>query len=228
MHDELHEEKIYLSLSGDMKITFMGVIDKLKYKDLGDKTIVAIIDYKTGNPNLDLTTIKYGIGMQLPIYLYLASNSKKIKNIEVGGFYLQKILNNEVTCDDEHSYEEVKKKNLLLQGYSSDNQDILSELDSSFNDSKMIRSMKTKVDGSFSHYAKVLSKEQMDKLTKIAKDKISEGAKKIIDAEYEISPKKIGNINYGCSLCKYSDICFRTNADIEELQTLSIDDIFKG
>ena len=41
---------------------------------------VVIIDYKTGNPNLDLTTVPYGIGMQLPIYLYLSSKMK-LKNI---------------------------------------------------------------------------------------------------------------------------------------------------
>ena len=110
LHDELHEERIYTSLSGNMNITFTGIIDKIKYKDMGEHTIIAIIDYKTGNPNLDLTTIPYGIGMQLPVYLYLAKNSKKLTNIKVAGFYLQKVLNNEVTVDKSHSYEQLKKK----------------------------------------------------------------------------------------------------------------------
>ena len=38
------------------------------------------------NTNLDLSTIKYGIGMQLPVYLYLAKNNNKLKNnIFLGG-----------------------------------------------------------------------------------------------------------------------------------------------
>lgn len=227
LHDELHEERIYTSLSGNMNITFTGIIDKIKYKDMGDHTIVAIIDYKTGNPNLDLTTVPYGIGMQLPVYLYLAKNSKKLTNIKVAGFYLQKVLNNEVTVDKSHSYEQLKKKNLLLQGYSNEDQSILSEFDNSYMDSNIIKSMKTKKDYSFYSYCKVLSNKEMDLITNIAENKINEGAEKISNAEFPISPKKIGKTNYGCALCQFKDICFHTADDIEELEPLNIDDILE-
>lgn len=227
LHDEFHEERIYTSLSGNMKITFTGIIDKIKYKNMGDHTIVAIIDYKTGNPNLDLTTIPYGIGMQLPVYLYLAKNSKKLSNIKVAGFYLQKVLNNEVTVDNSHSYEQLKKKNLLLQGYSNEDQSILSEFDNSYMDSNIIKSMKTKKDYSFYSYCKVLSNKEMDLITNIAENKINEGATKISNAEFAIAPKKIGKTNYGCTLCKFKDICFHTADDVEELEPLDLDDILE-
>ncbi len=225
LHDELHEERVYTSISGDMNITFTGIIDKIKYKNYGDETIIAIIDYKTGTPNLDLTTVPYGIGMQLPVYLYLAKNSKKLTNIKVGGFYLQKILHNEVTVDKSHSYEQLKKKNLLLQGYSNEDQAILSEFDNSYMDSNIIKSMKTKKDYSFYSYCKVLSTKEMDLITSIAQNKINEGATKISNAEFAISPKKIGKTNYGCNLCKFKDICFHNASDIEELELLDLNDI---
>ena len=227
LHDELHEERIYTSLSGNMNITFTGIIDKIKYKNMNNHTIVAIIDYKTGNPNLDLTTVPYGIGMQLPVYLYLAKNSKKLTNIKVAGFYLQKVLNNEVTVDKSHSYEQLKKKNLLLQGYSNEDQSILSEFDNSYNDSNIIKSMKTKKDYSFYSYCKVLSDKEMDLITNIAENKINEGAERISNAEFSISPKKIGKTNYGCTLCQFKDICFHTADDIEELEPLNLDDILE-
>lgn len=225
LHDELHEERIYTSLSGNLNITFTGIIDKIKYKKTGDITIVAIIDYKTGNPNLDLSTIPYGIGMQLPIYLYLAKNSKKLTNIKVAGFYLQKVLNNEVTVDKSHSYEQLKKKNLLLQGYSNEDQTILTEFDNSYLDSNIIKSMKVKKDYSFYSYCKVLSNQEMDLITNLAEQKIIEGSKLISDAEFAIAPKKIGKVNYGCSLCKFKDICYYKASDIVELEPLDIDDI---
>lgn len=228
LHDELHEEKVYTSISGDMKISFSGIIDKVKYKEDNDKTIIAIIDYKTGTPSLDLSTIPYGIGMQLPVYLYLAKNSNKLKNIQVAGFYLQHILNNEIVVEKGKSYNDLKKKELLLQGYSNDDVDILSKFDSSYNDSNMIRSMKTKADGNFYSYAKTLSSENIEKLSIIAEDKIKEAATKISNAEFNISPKKIGDTNYGCKFCKFKDICFHTNDDIEELDALSNEDIFGG
>ena len=228
LHNELHEERVYTNIEGSIKITFTGIIDKIKYKETNDETIIAIIDYKTGNPNLDLTTIKYGIGMQLPIYLYLAKNSKKLKNIKVAGFYLQKILHNEVTVDKVHTYEQLKKKNLALQGYSNSDSSILSEFDNSYEDSNIIKSMKTTKDGNFSHYSKVLSSKEMDIITEIAEDKIKEGAKKIERAEFEIAPKKIGKDNYGCPMCKFKDVCYYTNNDIEELEPLELSNIIGG
>ena len=228
LHNELHEEKVYTSISGDMKISFSGIVDKIKYKEEDDKTVIAIIDYKTGTPSLDLSTIPYGIGMQLPVYLYLAKNSDKLKNIKVAGFYLQHILNNEITVEKGEDYNELKKKSLLLQGYSNDNVAILSTFDKSYENSKIIKSMKTNKDGSFSHYAKILSSENMAKLTDIAENKIIEAANRISNAEFNIAPKKIGDTNYGCKYCKYKDICFHTNEDIEELPELSAEDIFGG
>jgi ATP-dependent helicase/DNAse subunit B len=227
LHDELHEEQIEVYLKGDISIRFVGFVDKIKYKEREEDTIIAIIDYKTGSPNLDLSTIPYGIGMQLPVYLYLAKNSKRLKNIKVAGFYLQKVLNNEVSVDKSKTYEQLKKRNLLLQGYSNEDQSILSEFDTSYADSNVIKGMKLTKDFSYSHYTKVLSNKEMDKLTEITENKINEGASLITNAEFNIAPKKIGKTNYGCTLCQFKDICFHTNDDIVELEPLSIDDILE-
>ena len=227
LHDELHEEQIEVYLKGDISIRFIGFVDKIKYKEREEDTIVAIIDYKTGNPNLDLTTVPYGIGMQLPVYLYLAKNSKRLKNIKVAGFYLQKILNNEVTVDKSKTYEQLKKKNLLLQGYSNEDQSILCEFDTSYADSNIIKSMKLTKDFSYSHYTKVLSTKEMDKLTEITENRINDGADLITNAIFDIAPKKIGKVNYGCTLCQFKDICFHTNDDIVELEPLNLDDILE-
>lgn len=225
LHDELHEERVYINIPGNIKITFTGIIDKIKYKKDDIKTIIAIIDYKTGNPNLDLSTIKYGIGMQLPVYLYLAKNSNKLNNVKVAGFYLQKVLNNEISVDKTHSYEQQKKKNLLLQGYSNEDMSILSAFDKSFMDSNIIKSMKVKSDNSFYSYTKVLSNKSMDIIENIAKEKIEEGAELITNATFDIAPKKISKINHGCTMCKFKDICYHTEDDVVELQETTIKDI---
>ncbi len=228
LHEELHEEKVFTSLSGDINITFMGVIDKIKYKTDQDKTIIAIIDYKTGTPSLDLTTIPYGMGMQLPVYIYLAKKCKKLSNIEIGGFYLQHILNNEMAVDYGESYEDLKKKELLLQGYSNDNISILSTWDKTYENSSLIRNMRLNKDGSFYRYANTLSSKQIDQLAAIAEDKINEAADLITNAHFDIAPKKIGKINYGCRFCKYRDICYHTPNDIVEFDKLSKEDVIGG
>ena len=73
------------------------------YKKDNDKTIVSLIDYKTGNADINLKYKDYGLNMQLPIYIYLINHSK-LKNIKIAGFYLQKI-----------HLEVPKKENKLLE-----------------------------------------------------------------------------------------------------------------
>ncbi len=228
LHNELHEEKIYTSISGDMSITFTGIIDKIKYKEIDGNSIVAIIDYKTGNTSLDLTSIYYGIGMQLPIYLYLVKNSNKLSNIKVAGFYIQKILNTEISNNEGKDYENEKRKNLMLQGFSTSDINLLGYLDNSYEDSNYIKSMKVKKDGSFSSYSKVLSNEEMDKIEKIVVDKINDGAKDITRAIFDIAPKRIEKSNMGCSFCKFRDICYRKNEDIVDLEKKEIKDTLGG
>ena len=217
LDNEMYEEKVYIDIDSDIKITFMGIIDKLKYKEVDDRYIVAIIDYKTGNPNLNLNNVIHGIEMQLPIYIYLAKNHPKFNKIEVAGFCLQKILNNEITADGKNNYEDLKKKNLLLQGYSNENINILEYFDNSFSDSKVVKSLKTTAKG-FYAYSKVIDNSTLDKLVELTEEKIKESALKIINGEFDINPKKIGANNLGCEFCPFSDVCFKTEKDIKNLK----------
>lgn len=217
LKDELYEDKVYIDLTGNIKVTFMGIIDKLKYSQIDDRYIVAIIDYKTGNPNLNLNNVIYGIEMQLPVYIFLTQNNPRFNKIEVAGFYLQKILNNEISADKKHSYDDLKKKNLLLQGYSNENVDILKYFDDSYDDSKVIKSLKTTSKGFYS-YSKVINNSTIDKLVEITKNKIQESSDNILNGMFDINPKKIGNDNLGCEFCKFKDICFRTEKNIVDLK----------
>ncbi len=214
---ELHEERIVVNYDGNIKVTFKGFIDKIKYQEYDGETVVAIIDYKTGNPELNLNYSAYGIEMQLPIYLFLAKHSPKLKNVKIAGFYLQKILNNEITSDNVHTYNELKEKNLLLQGYSNEDMDILSKFDSTYNDSKVIKSMKTSSKG-FYHYTKILNTKTMDALTDLVSNKIDEAITNITNANFPINPKQIGKDNLGCEFCEYKDICFHNEKDLLKLK----------
>ena len=196
-----YEEKIYINKDKNTKITFMGIIDKLMYKEEDGETILAVVDYKTGNTSIDLNKTIYGLSMQLPIYLYLAQNSG-LKNVKIAGFYLQNIINGE---NDENS--------LKLNGYSTSNKDILKEFDNSFENSNMIKSMRTKTDGDFYSYSKTLNETEINNLINLVDKKIEEGANNILEANFDINPKKIEGINIGCEFCTFKDICFKKEQD---------------
>lgn len=213
----LYEEEIYTNIPGNINIRFMGIIDKLVYKKYNDKTIVAIIDYKTGNPNTNLNNVIYGLDMQLPIYLYLAKNTNKLTNVEIAGFYLQKILNNEINKDYKNSYLKLKENNLKLVGYSNNDIKILNEFDPTYNDSTMIKSLKTTKNG-FYTYSKVISSDNINKITDIIDNKIKENANDITNCKFDINPKRQNNDLLGCKYCKFNDICFRKEEDIVDIK----------
>lgn len=217
LNKAMYEEKVCIDKSNSVKVTFNGIIDKVLYEEKGNNTIVCIIDYKTGNPDININNAIYGLGLQLPVYLYLSKNMEKINNVEIAGFYLQKILNKEIVKDYKHTYTSLLEDGLKLQGYSNDNTEILRELDDSYDNSNMIKSLKTTKTGFYS-YSKVINNEQIDSLINLVDKKIEEARDNILDVSFDINPKKIGKENIGCKYCNFNDICYMEQKDIVELK----------
>ena len=189
----------------------MGIIDKIRYKEENGVTYLVVIDYKTGNTDIKLNNMEYGLGMQLPIYLYL-SNYLDLDNIKIVGFYLQKLLVNVV--DNKKDYLEAKEDSLKLEGYSIDEENILSKFDNTYNDSKLIKSMRTSSKGFYS-YSKVLSNDEINDIICKTDKLIDKVIDNILDGEFSINPKVIDGENVSCSFCEYNDICFRNEKNIE-------------
>ena len=212
----MYEKEIIVNVNEDLHITFKGFVDKIMYEEFNGETVVAIVDYKTGNPNIDINNSYYGLDMQLPIYMYLIKN--EIKNVRIGGFYLQKILNTNKNIDD-------RINGLKLQGYSNSDIDVLSKVDSSYVNSDVIKSLKVGNNG-FYAYSKIINDDEIDKLYRIVDSKIRETSNNIINAKFDINPKKINDKLKGCNYCKYIDICYKRNEDEVELK--EIKNIFGG
>ena len=212
-NEEIYETKI--EVKKEDNVNFIGIIDKIMFND--NRSLAAIIDYKTGNPNLNLNNISYGLSMQLPVYLYLIN--KKFPNTEVVGFYLQKILPSLIVKDRTKSFEDQKKELLKLQGYSLSNEDKLSKFDKTYVDSSLIKSMKVGNNG-FYAYSKTLTQKEMHKIVELVDAKIDEAILNIKNNNFEINPKHIGKENIGCSFCKFKDICYMNNKDIVYLNEI--------
>lgn len=193
---EMYEKKIEISLDDENK--FVGIIDKIRYLEKDDKTYFALIDYKTGNDDINLKYLPYGLNMQLPIYLYL-SKYLNFNNPECVGFYLQKI--------------NVKEKDFRLVGYSNDCVDTLMIIDKSYDNSKIIKGLKTKKDGSFSRYAKLMNDDDMREIMEFTHEKILETVRNIQENNFEINPKVTLQKEIGCEFCKFRDICNVTKSD---------------
>lgn len=222
----LYENKVYVNKSGSIKLTFTGTIDKLLYKEDKDKTYVVIIDYKTGNPEIKLNNSIYGLDLQLPVYLYLTKNMD-IKNLEVIGFYLQHILDNEINKEKGKNYSNIKKDKLKLLGYTVNDESKISLFDKNYFDSEVIKSMKMSSNG-FSAYTKLISDEEIDKLISLTEKHIDNAFTKVLEGDFSINPKRIENDLVSCKFCKYKDVCFRREENITNLKEHKNLDFLKG
>ena len=212
LNNSIYEERIEIDKSkNDMKIIFKGFIDKIMLDN--DKRVGAIIDYKTGSADINLSNSIYGLDLQLPVYVYLTKY--KFPNIRIVGFYLQKIINSEISIDNRKDYLQLKEDKLKLQGYTNKDLNIVSLFDNTYQDSKVIKSFHINSKGIASK--KVLNDIEIDNLNKLVDDKINNAIDNILEANFDINPKRIGNENIGCKYCEYKDICFVKEKNILNL-----------
>ena len=221
-----YEKKFTVNKDSSIKVTFKGFIDKIKYNEFNGKTVVAIIDYKTGNPDINLDKVYYGIDMQLPIYIYLVKNSELI-NVEIAGFYLQHLLPPIDSYQEGKDYYTERKNKYKLTGYSNSNRDILELFDKNYIKSNMIKSMSVTLKDEFSSNAKVLSDGEMDKLVNHVDAKINEAIKDIESRDFSINPKQIGEFS-GCEHCRFKDICYKKEEDIVRLKEVDYKEFLGG
>ena len=131
--DYLVERRAEVVLDKSVSVVFMGFIDKIMFYKKVEDTYFSIVDYKTGFIDTHIEPMKYGLHMQLPVYLYLIHYSKIFTNPIFTGIYYQNILFNYPTWSTK--LEKEKKDRYLLNGYSTDDVSVLSRFDSTYEES---------------------------------------------------------------------------------------------
>ena len=215
------ENKLVVIKNRNISVTFKGFIDKMMTYNDGGKTLVALIDYKTYDVDLKMDLIDYGLNLQLPIYLYLAGNN--LETVEFAGFYIQKVLTSEKKYNKDKTLEEQTCENMKLCGYSNSDEHILKLFDRTYESSEIIKGMKIKNDGNFSSSSHVLNTKQMDMIISKVDDQINKCIDNIDSCNFNINPKNINNNNISCKFCKYRDLCYMTQKDIEEITVQEVE-----
>lgn len=202
----------------DLNIKVVGKIDKIMTFSDKENNYVIVVDYKTGSLHADFNKVIYGMDMQLLVYLYLIKNTGLIKEPNFTGMYLEPILTEVLKNEKNKTYLDLLKKEYKWVGYTLDNSKRVEEIDNNYLVDSFINGLKSKNDGTFYSYSKVLSVDAIDKLLDIVSFNIENVIKNIKISNFEIDPKRIENENVSCKFCPYQDICFMTNNDIKNLK----------
>ena len=210
--DELYEKEAKVLIDKKVSVEFVGYIDKIMYRKNIEDTYFSIVDYKTGTIDTHIEPVKYGLHMQLPVYLYLIHYGKVFTNPIFTGIYYQNILFKYPTWSNKLEKEE--KTKYYLNGYSTNQVDILEKFDITYKDSELIKSMKYTDEKGFDRFSKVIDNDTLYNLIKYTKDEIETKLDSILDSDFSINPKSYAGKNISCEYCKFKDICFMKDSDI--------------
>ncbi len=159
--NEKYEVKCSVKLE-DLDSEFIGFIDKIMFIEKNNNTYFSIIDYKTGSIDTHIEAMKYGLHMQLPIYLYLINKTNIFNNPVFTGIYYQNILFNYPTWSN-HVEKDIKDRYKLV-GYSTDDTYPLEIFDSTMENSELIKSMKYDGVKGFGTYTKLIDLMKSQKI----------------------------------------------------------------
>ncbi len=206
---ELHEEKIEMNTKDlDLDTVYDTVIKGFVDKYMVNGNDIVIVDYKTGNSDtIDPRLFEFGLNIQLPIYLYLLKNFNK--DYTIVGMYLQHILPTLPKKEKNKTLDEIKENNLKLDGLTLIDESKLKLFDTSYESSLIVRSLKTKQDGTFSKSNRLMDIERENEIYNEIKSLIENCINEVAKGNFEIKPTLVpGKVN-ACELCNYKDICFR-------------------
>lgn len=213
--NEKYEVKCSVKLE-DLDSEFIGFIDKIMFIEKNNNTYFSIIDYKTGSIDTHIEAMKYGLHMQLPIYLYLINKTNIFNNPVFTGIYYQNILFNYPTWSN-HVEKDIEDRYKLV-GYSTDDTYPLEIFDSTMENSEFIKSMKYDNLKGFGTYTKLIDNNTYNELIDYTEKIINEKSKDIIAGEFAINPKVYDKDNVACKFCKFKDLCFMKEKDLVYLE----------
>ena len=221
------EEEFTLTLEDNTKIYLRGRIDLLESAQGREKKYLRIIDFKSGNNDLPLDEVYYGLKLQLITYLNVAL--KKLPGYEGAGVLYRYIKNPFISEKKRLTAEEAKKKYLkeirpkgLLLGELepiclADN-NFSSKMESDILPVKLKKEgkecfkehgfnpPKEKQDNLFDQYSAVATKEQFEALEKHTTEIIKKTGEAILKGDFAKKPYRYRSKD-GCKYCNYSSIC---------------------
>ncbi len=200
---------VTMLLSEDERMRLRGRIDRVDICKQDGKTYVRVIDYKSGRTKFDLTSIYYGLQLQLVVYLNSAldlESRKQEGEVHPAGMFYYHIEDPMLDYDEEINLEEQMLKELAWNGLVNGDREVVALMDREMDAGSDLLPIKFKKDGGYTAASSVASDQQFLKLTKHVQKKLLEYGERILKGDIKIHPYELGEED-ACRFCKYHCIC---------------------
>lgn len=215
------ESELSFRMDGEAQ-QIVGRVDRVDTMEAEDAIYVKVVDYKTGNKDLSLSDLYYGLQMQLIVYMKAALD-KRMKQtkklvIPAGVLYYHiddPVLTERFSADER---EQMILKELRMKGLINENDPILPALDHNFatengglaaSRQSIVAPFATKQDGSLKSNSATLTSEEFEEIIAFTERKLQEIGAQIRDGNTRVYPyqKMDSKQSKACDYCSYHGIC---------------------
>ncbi|MDR0268994.1 helicase-exonuclease AddAB subunit AddB [Paenibacillus sp.] len=191
----------------------VGRIDRVDMAQGEDGLLLRVIDYKSGQKDLKLHEVYYGLALQMLTYLDVlltyAEHWLGSKALPAGTLYFHvhdPILQSANGMTMEQAAEELLKR-FKMKGLLMADRDIVSLMDTSLDKGhSSILPVAVKADGSFYSSASVASTEQWEDLLSSVRHNIETIGTRITEGDVKIEPYRIQQ-ETACTFCSFKPVC---------------------
>ncbi len=183
-------------------VRIRGIVDRIDTYVKEGETFVKVVDYKTGNPDITMADVYYGLSLQLLVYLdesLALCGENETASIPAGTFYFH--------VDDPVVKEKIKDPELLqkkidqafqMNGLFLDDPRVMNALDEDNGRSSDIFKKGSRTNK--------LSRDEFEDILDYVKWIIADSVKGIEKGDIALKPYKMGS-KCACDFCDYRAVC---------------------
>ena len=202
---------LQVELSNGQSIYLEGRIDRIDFLQEQDTAYVKIIDYKTGERQLSLADVYFGLSLQLFVYLAAVLNNQSDSGLvsrKPAGLFYFKVDDPLITSEskDLNRIEEQIRKALKMKGLVLKDVQIARSMDSDLQQNSNILPAGIKQNGEFTAASSVLEAEDFGALLGYVNKMLRTLGNEMLQGKILIEPVKTEKTK-ACDYCIYHAIC---------------------
>lgn len=213
-----------INLNNGRKMHLRGRIDRIDSAEIGNKSYLRVVDYKSSSRDLDLNEVYHGLSLQLLTYLDVAlenaSNWLDRDADAAGVLYVHvhnPILKIEQELDD-MTLELERMKKYRMRGLLTENSESLIAMDEELElgGSSKIVPVYLKKDGTASpSMSRIVSPDEMKEIKQYVRLKHQAAGNGILNGETAIRPYRLKG-KTACDFCSFKSVCQFDPTDNEQ------------
>jgi len=208
-----HLKAMRLPLSGDEAVHLRGRIDRMDLCEDEEAVYVKIIDYKSGSTAFDLTSLYYGLQLQLVVYmdaaLEMEERKRPDKQVIPAGIFYYNINDPVVDKDGEMTQEEISGrilKQLRMNGLVNTDLNAIAHLDHEIESESDVIPVAMKNGIIQEARSSVAGGTRFSALRQYVQETLKTEGREILEGVIDVNPYKQGN-KTACDYCPYHAVC---------------------